>query len=126
MAKRKKSKSKKHLKYLKFSMIFIVLMLITFILFYNYSKFYSISKQIEPSLSCSKFGKGIKCEWKNCKLKDGKAEIIIAKYPNYVEDYIVKTESGYNIFYPTDVVGQYVVVLSCGDKDIVRQLDINQ
>jgi hypothetical protein len=126
MARGKKAKSKKHLNYLKFSMIFIVLMLITFILFYNYSKFYSISKQIEPSLSCSKFGKGIRCEWKNCKLKDGKAELIIAKYPNYVEDYIVKTESGYNIFYPNDVVGQYVVVLSCEDKDIVRQLSINQ
>ena len=70
--------------------------------------------------------KRIKCEWKNCKLKDGKAEIIIAKYPNYVEDYIIKTESGYTIFYPTDIVGQYVVVLSCGEKYIVRQLAINQ
>jgi hypothetical protein len=122
MVKRKKSKSKKHLKYLKFSIIFIVLVLITFMLFYTYSNFYSISKQIEPSLSCSKFGKGIRCEWKNCKLK----ELIIAKYPNYVEDYIAKTESGYNIFYPTDTVGQYVVVLSCEDKYIVRQLAISQ
>jgi hypothetical protein len=81
---------------------------------------------VSYSLSCLEEGGKIVCTWKGCGLKayPDRAELTIAKTPNYVEVVEVAEKSGTAYFSPSPFAGTYTVLLSCSNGDKIFRLTV--
>lgn len=102
--------------FLIIGLIFIIAAGIFFVLYFLTPSF---------SLSCSGPSSQIKCDWKNCELKNppDMSEIVFAKVPNYVKTVNITETSGSVILTPpSPVSGQYTVYLSCNNGKLATRV----